>query len=313
MIKLDQFKVTAQQETDTFGAFQIGPLPRGYGHTLGNSLRRILLSSIPGAAVTAVKIDGVKHEYSTLDGLQEDIISILLRLKELAIKNYSEDPQIIRLKVKGKKGDLVKVTADDFELPSEVEIVDKDFELATLTKDVSLDMEITVESGEGYAYADEAKRKEIGIIPLDSVFSPVKLVRADVVPARVGQYTNLDQINIEITTNGTIKPSEALLQAANIYDEIANRLVDMLGGDSQLAQEQLKKESFEVQETEKVLVSDLNLSTRLTNALLNAGVTDLHDLSAHSRDEVANFRGMGKKSLTELDDIMAEHAVSFGK
>ncbi|KXK26205.1 MAG: DNA-directed RNA polymerase subunit alpha [candidate division WS6 bacterium OLB20] len=311
MIKLDQFKVTASNETETEGTFQIGPLPRGYGHTLGNSLRRILLSSIPGAAVTAVKIDGVKHEYSTLEGLQEDVITVLLKLKELALRVHSDDPQIIKLSVKGKKGDLLTIKASDFELPSDVELINGDLEVATLTKDVNLNMEVMVERGEGYAYADEGKRKEIGNIPVDSIFSPVKLVRVDVVPARVGQYTNLDQINLEITTNGVVRPSEALLTAGEIYDELANRLVDLLGGDSQLAQEQLQQEQMVDVEEEKILISELNLSTRLTNALLNAGITDLRDLSGHSRDEVANFRGMGKKSLTELDDVMEEHSVSF--
>lgn len=311
MIKLDQFKVKLVEENDTIGKFEIGPLPRGYGHTLANSLRRILLSSIPGAAVTAVKIGGVKHEYSTLEGLQEDVITLLLKLKELSLIVHSTEPQVMKLSVKGKKSGTTVVKASDLELPSDVEIINNDLELATLTKAVTLDLEITVEQGTGYARADENKRKEIGIIPIDSVFGPVKRVRVDIVQARVGQYTDLDQINLEILTNGTVKPSDSLLKAAEIYDEMANRLLDMLGGDSKLAEEMIKKEHEQFVEVEKILISDLNLSTRLTNALLNAGITDLNDLKTRSRDEVTNFRGMGKKSITELDDILKEHNISF--
>ena len=311
MIKLDQFRVKIVKDEDDFGSFEIGPLPRGYAHTLGNSLRRILLSSIPGAAVTAVKINGIKHEYSTLDGLQEDVIMLLLKLKELAIKIFSDEPQILKLSVKGKKSGLTVITAAELEIPSDIEILNKDLEIATLTKNSDLELEITVERGEGYSYADESKRKEIGIIPLDSNFSPVKRVKIQVTQARVGQYTNLDQVNLEIYTNGTIKPSEALLKSVEIYDEMANRLVDMLGGDSKLAEELIKQEQTNEVEEEKILISELNLSTRLTNALLNAGITDLRDLNGRSREEVANFRGMGKKSLTELEDIMTQHSFAF--
>jgi DNA-directed RNA polymerase subunit alpha len=311
MIKLDQFKVKVAKDEDKLGVFEIGPLPRGYGHTLGNSLRRVLLSSIPGAAVTAVKIDGVKHEYSTLEGLQEDIIILMLKLKELAIRMYSDDPQIMKLSAKGKKGGTTVITAKELELPSDIEILNPELELITLTKSTTVNMEITVEKGEGYRYADESKRKEIGIIPSDSNFSPVKRVKMEVVQARVGQYTNLDQVNLEVETDGTIKPFDAMLKASEIYDEMANRLVDMLGGDSKLAEEMIKQEQQKEVEEVKILISELNLSTRLTNALLNAGITDLKDLNGRSRNEVANFRGMGKKSLTELEEILGQHNFAF--
>lgn len=311
MIKLDQFKVKGTKESSDHGIFEIGPLPRGFGHTLGNSLRRILLSSINGGAVTAIKIDGIKHEYATLEGLQEDIITLVLKLKELAIKVYADEPQKIKLNVKGKKGEVLVVKASDLELPSAVEIINGDLEIATLTKDINLKVEITVENGVGYSLADEDKRKEIGVIPVDSIFSPVKRVKMDVVQARVGQYTDLDQVNLEIFTNGTITPRESLLKSAEIYDELANRLVNQLGGDAKLAEQLLEQEKQQEVKEEKVLVSDLNLSTRLTNALLNAGIADLRELKTKSRDEVINFRGMGKKSITELDQIMTDHNISF--
>lgn len=312
MIGLDQFKVTRVEEKDDYGVFEIGPLPKGYGYTISNSLRRILLSSIKGAAVTAVKIDGVKHEYTTLAGLQEDVITLILKLKDLAVKMEGEDKAVIKLSVKGKKNDTLTIKATDFDLPSNVEILNPELEIATLTADVSLNLEITVENGVGYAYPDEGKREELGTIPLDSIFSPVKRVKVDIGKSRVGQDTDLDLVRLEIFTNGTKTPIETLLGAAEIYDQIANRLVDLLGGDSaKLDAEMAQVETATAQEEVKILISELGLTTRLNNALLNAGITNLADLAKYSKDEVANFRGMGKKSLTELIEVMDKHNIKF--
>lgn len=314
MIGLDKFKITKEKEDSFSGVFKIGPLTKGYGITLGNTLRRILLSSIPGAAVTAVKIEGVKHEYSTLDGLQEDVVTLVLKLKELSIRLFTEEKRVLKLRVKGKKNSVLMVSASDFELPSDVEIVNSDLEIATLTSDLDLHLEITVEPGVGYAYPNEELREELGVIPVDGVFSPVKRVQVEVTKTRVGRDTDLDQIEMEIFTNGTIKPSESLLKAAEIFDSLANRLVDLLGGDSSILKDLPAGESeAEVKEEKKVLIGELNLSTRLNNALLNAGITNLNDLAKYQADEVANFRGMGKKSLSELQEIMAAHSIQFSK
>ncbi|MCA9383671.1 DNA-directed RNA polymerase subunit alpha [Candidatus Dojkabacteria bacterium] len=311
MISLDKFKVKLAEEDGNRALFEIGPLPRGFGYTLGNSIRRILLSSVSGSAVTAVKIDGVKHEYSTMEGVHDDIITILLKVKEIAVKIHDDGPHTIKLSVKGKKGSPLVVTAADFDLPSEVEVVNGDLEITTLTKDVDLTIELTVEKGTGYAYPDENKRKELGVMPIDSVFSPVKRVQLDVVQARLGQYTDLDQINLNVFTNGTMSPAEALLEAVEIFDHMANKLVDLLGGDSTLNQLPSEEEEVVEEEEEKILVSQLNLSTRLTNALLNAGISDLRDLRQRAREEVASFRGMGKKSMTELEELMLEKGLTF--
>jgi DNA-directed RNA polymerase subunit alpha len=312
MTGLDKFKITKEKEDDYKGVFKIGPLPKGYGVTLSNSLRRILLSSIPGAAVTAVKIDGVKHEYSTLEGLHEDIITLILKLKELSVRMFSEEKRVIKLHVKGKKNTVLTIKASDFDLPSDVEIVNTDLEIATLTSDLNLNCEVTVEAGVGYAYPNEELREEMGMIPIDSIFSPVKTVKVEVTKTRVGKDTNLDQVELTIVTNGTIKPSEALLKSAEIYDSLANRLVDSLGGDSAMLKEISASEQIEeVKEEKKILIGELNLSTRLNNALLNAGITNLNDLSKYKMDEVANFRGMGKKSLTELQEVMTTHNINF--
>ncbi|HLD03710.1 MAG TPA: DNA-directed RNA polymerase subunit alpha C-terminal domain-containing protein, partial [Candidatus Dojkabacteria bacterium] len=221
-------------------------------------------------------------------------------------------PRTLKLKINGKKGKVLVIKAADFEVPSDVEIVNQDLEIATLTKDVKLEIDMTVEAGSGYTYANESKRQEIGVIPVDSIFSPVKRVKVEVVKARVGQITNLDQINLEVYTNGAISPTEALLNAAEMYDRLSNRLVELLGGDpeSLKAEKALEVKEEEVKE-DKILISDLNLSTRLTNSLLNSGITDLRDLVKKNKEEVSNFRGMGKKSMTELEEIMENHGLSF--
>lgn len=311
MISLDKFKVKLIEESESVGKFQIGPLPRGYAYTLGNTLRRILLSSIPGAAVTSVAIDGIKHEYTSPEGVQDDIITLVLKLKDLAIKSYTDEPQVIELKVKGKKGEPLVVKASDFMLPSDVEIINGDLEITTLTSNVDFKMQLTVEQGVGYTHADEEKRKEIGVIPIDGIFSPVKRVQLDVTNARFGQYTDLDQINLEIYTNQTVTPSESLLKAAEIFDQMANKLVDLLGGDSSLNEIPHEVEQTLETKEEKIVVSQLNLSTRLTNALLNAGISDLRELKNRGREEVASFRGMGKKSMTELEEIIMDKGISF--
>lgn len=312
MISLDKFKVKVLKDDAGFGQVQIGPLPSGYGHTLGNTLRRILLSSVPGAAVTSIKIDGVKHEYTSMENVQEDVIFIILKLKNLAVRKYNEDSVTLTLNVKGKKDKVTVVTANDFDVPSDVEIINKDMEITTLTGDTSLKLEVVVETGIGYSYAEEERRKEIGVIPVDSAFSPIKRVDVNITKARLGEYTDLDQIDLDIYTNSTVSASEALLRAVEIYDEMANRLLSQFGGDPILAEEKITQEESAVEQIEdKILVSQLNLSTRLTNALLNSGISDLRGLAGLPREEVANFKGMGKKSMTELEEVMSDKGLMF--
>lgn len=310
MISLDKFNVSVVKDEDKYSHIEVGPLPKGYGHTIANSLRRILLSSIPGAAVIGVKIDGVKHEYTTLSGVKDDVLSLVLNLKNLAVINHSEETQVLKLDVKGKG----EVKASDIELTGEVEIKNTDLVITNLADDKSkLKAEIYVGSGVGYALPDDNLRKEIGFIPLDSVYSPVSRVQTKIVPARVGQNTDLDKIEFHIYTDSTITGVDALLKSAEIYDEIANRLVDQLGGDSLLAEEMIKQEEPEEEEKPKILVAELGLSTRLTNSLLNSGITDLNDLEGRSMDEVVDFKGMGKKSLSELIEIMQEHDLKLSE
>jgi DNA-directed RNA polymerase subunit alpha len=312
MISLDKFKVTVVKDEEYFSKVEIGPLPKGYGQTIGNSLRRMLLSSIPGAAVIGMKIDGVKHEYDTIAGIQEDILQILLNVKQLSVVSHSDEVQVLKLDVKGNKSGAKEVKASDLQLTGEVEIKNPDHVITTLADEkASIKAEIYVGSGVGYAYSDESLRKEIGMMPLDSVYSPVKRVTMNIGQARVGQDTDLDKVELDIYTNGTVSGVDALLKAAEIYDEIANRLVDLLGGDSLAAEEKIKQETEEVEEKPKILVADLGLSTRLTNSLLNSGITDLNQLDDKNIDELLGFRGMGKKSLDELLEVMQEHEIPF--
>ena len=312
MIGLEKFKIVKVSEDNFTGVFKIGPLPSGYGYTISNSVRRILLSSIPGAAIIGVRIGGVKHEYSSLDGLQEDVMTLLLKLKQIAFKSSEKGRQIVKLAVKGKKGKTLEVKASDFDLPSGVEIINGDIQIATLTQDVNLTMELIIENGVGYSYPGEELREEVGTIPMDSLFSPVKRVQVEVTKTRVGQDTDLDQIEMTIVTNGAITPAESLLKAAEIYDNIANQLVDLLGGDSKLLQETTEIiKAEETKEEKKILIGELNLSTRLNNALLNAGITNLSDIAKYKADEVISFRGMGKKSLTELEEVLTANNIKF--
>jgi len=311
MLELDKFKLKKVKEENGFGEFEIGPLPKGFGHTIANSIRRILLSSIEGAAVTSVKLNGVEHEYTSLDGIQDDILAVLLRLKELALVVHTEDEVVLKLKKQGKKGEVVEVRASDIDANADVEIINKDLLITTLGNEkAKIECEIHVKRGIGYQFADESVRKEIGNLPIDSYYNPVMRVEVNISQARVGQRTDYDLITLEITTNKTKTPSEALLEAFEIYDIIANRLVNLAGGDA----EALESETAPVEEKkeeEKILISEVNISTRLTNSLLNSGITTLNELDNKAVDEVLGFRGMGRKSFEELKEILSDFGFSL--
>jgi DNA-directed RNA polymerase subunit alpha len=311
MFALDKIKITTAQESDTKGRFLIGPLPQGYGHTVGNSLRRILLTSISGAAITSVKIKGVTHEYATYEGLDRDVLKFVLGLKNIAVKSHSSDPVVLKLNVKGKAGETRMVTAGDFEKNPDIEIANPDLELAVLTKNTTLDVEVTIEKGIGYSYADEAKRAEAGVIPIDVIYSPVKHVNLIINETRVGQQTNLDEIELIINTNGAVKPSETLFESFEIYDLIANRLVNSFGGDSENNSLDTPITEEVAEEPKKISVSQQGLSTRLMNSLLNSGISDLNSLEGRSRNEVLNFKGMGKKSFDELMEIIEKFDIKL--
>jgi DNA-directed RNA polymerase subunit alpha len=320
MISLHEFTIKKSEDKDNSSLFEIGPLPTGYGHTLGNILRRILTSSVPGAAVTAVKIDGVQHEYSGLAGVSEDILPVLLSLKNVIFLMKTEEPVTLKLSAQGAKGKVVEVTAGDMEKNSDVEVVNKDYVITKITDEkTKFNIEVRVERGIGYRLPDENVRQEIGMLPVDAIFSPVKLVKIEVVPTRVGQKTDLDQLNLYVQTNGSLTPADALNIASNILDEMSNNFVkqtqDMISGKVitslpvESTEQPVQEDSEE--EVSPVFVSDLNLSTRLTNALLRAGFDDLRKLEGFTEEEVANIRGMGEKSLEELLKTLKKHEINL--
>ena len=219
-------KVVIKEEKENFGLFEISPLPRGYGNTLGNALRRILYSSLKGTGITQVKIAGVEHEYSTIEGVKEDMVDVILNLKQVKFKTNLDEVFTCKISAKGKK----EVKASDIEISGDLEVVNKDLHIATLTDASSkLDMELTVESGIGYKSVDENSRKEIGLIPLDCDFSPIEKISLSVEQARKGQETDLDAVLIGVTTDGSITPKDALIESAKIMQEFAGKVMIAMG------------------------------------------------------------------------------------
>lgn len=284
------------------------PLERGFGYTLGNALRRILLSSMPGCAVTEVKIDGVLHEYSTLEGAQEDVIEILLNVKSLALRMHGRDQVTLKL---DKKGPGV-VAAADIALEHDVEVVNPNHLIATLTKSVSLNMELTVTRGRGYqpvaVRTGEQQTNTIGVMQLDASYSPVRRVSYTVENARVEQRTDLDKLVLDIETNGTIDPEEAVRRAANILQDQISIFFELKSPDT-------RREERKEPEMDPLLlrpVDDLELTVRSANCLKAENIFYIGDLIQRSEFELLKTPNLGKKSLTEIKDVLAQHGLSLG-
>lgn len=311
MLDLNNFFIKKVSEADGYGEFIIGPLPRGYGHTLGNSIRRILLSSLSGAAITSVKIAGVDHEYSVLPGMQDDVLTFILKLKNVVIRSYSDDPVRVKLEVNAKKGETLTVTAGDIQADASIEIINKDYEITTITDGGKLSAELIIEKGRGYRSADLGERGEIGLLPVDAIFSPVEVVRLKIGNARVGHRTDYDQIELHIHTNNAITPTESLKEAFEIYQTVTNRLAELVDGNMNGSEDSTLAEKEGERETELsgsgLLIKDLKLSTRLRNALINSAITDLRVLEGKSKEELLEIRGMGQKSADELTQIMKDN------
>jgi DNA-directed RNA polymerase subunit alpha len=280
----------------------IEPLDRGFGITLGNALRRVLLSSIPGAAVTYVKIDTVLHEFSTIPGVVEDTVDLLLNLKGLPLKLNTDDPKVLTLNVNGAK----EVTAGDISPDADVEILQPDYHIATMTKkDAKLSMEIGVEKSRGYVTADRQKNIEhmIGLIPMDSIFSPIRKVNFTVDDTRVGQSVDFDRLTLEIETNGSITPDDALSEAANIFTDQLALFIDF-------STEEKPVPTAPASEWD-VPVETLNLSVRSFNCLKRAGISKVSELLDMTEDEIFKMRNFGKKSLDEIKQVLEERGLSL--
>lgn len=297
--------------TDTYGKFVAEPFEKGYGITLGNSLRRILLSSIEGSAVTSVKIDGARHEYSTVTGVMETVSEVILNVKKLVLRSHSKVPKTIYIRAE-KKGEI---TGADIICDETIEILNPDLHIATLTQDTHFYMEMEVAKGRGYVPADMNKTEvqAVDTIPVDSVFTPIKKVNFFVENTRVGQRTDYDKLIIEIWTNGGINPKEAILYGSNILQ----RHLDVFVSYGQLPEEEEEEEEISAEEQAlydklRLPISELELSVRSANCLKDANIKSIAELVKKTESELLTFRNFGKKSLTEINDLLKVMSLNLG-
>jgi DNA-directed RNA polymerase subunit alpha len=297
--------------TDVYGKFVAEPFERGYGVTIGNSLRRVLLSSLEGAAVTTIKVDGVSHEFGTLPGIVEDMTEIVLNIKSLVLRSHTRAPKTLRIEIDEKKA----ITARDIITDDTVEIINPDLHICTLTKNVPFRMELEVQKGRGYVPADRNKKdgQPIGVIAIDSIFTPVKRVNFHVEDTRVGQMTDYDKLILEVWTNGSIGPKDAMLYASNIFQRHLDVFVNFGKlPDEDTATEASDDKSDELYKRLGQPVSELELSVRSANCLREAHIKTIGELVKKSEMEMLKYRNFGKKSLTEINNILKEMGLGFG-
>ena len=304
------FKITEYVENSNYGKFELEPLERGFGTTIGNALRRVMLSNLPGSAIVAVKIDGVMHEFQTIEGVYEDVTQIILNLKSIVVKLNSEEDKVLRLYVDEER----TVTAADIQVDEDVEIINKDQVIATLSKGGKLDMELIVANGRGYVPSNENKKyienQKIGFIPIDALYSPIERISYEIDNARVGQDASYDKLIMEVFTNGSIRPEEAMALAAKIMIEHLNIVTNLseiadVTGIMNAKQEDSKLKKLETS------IDDLDFSVRAYNCLKRAGVNTLGDLTSKSEVEMMKIRNLGKKSLKEVIDKIKDMGLRF--
>lgn len=302
--------VSSSKGDDTHRVFTIAPLPPGYGMTLGNALRRVLLSSLPGAAITAVRVSGVQHEYTTMKGITESILDLTLNLKQVQLRKHSKEPTILTVSVKGPR----TVTAQDLHVSADVEILNPTLAICTLNKGAELEMELTVEKGVGYITAAERNKKQNnpGLIHIDAVFSPVERVRYDVQASRVGQRTDLDKLVLEIVTNGSLTAEEALRFASQLLQSYFQYFgseqkvePEFMADFTRTHEEHIVEATTSPAKESYTPIEILNLSPRTLNALINAGVGSIEQLTKCTEATLTNFRGFGTKALTEVQAALA--------
>lgn len=312
MIEIEKPKIETVEisEDSKFGRFVVEPLERGYGTTLGNSLRRILLSSLPGAAVTSIQIDGVLHEFSTVEGVVEDVASIILNIKKLALKIYSDEEKVIEIDVKGDG----TVTAADITHDSDVEILNPDLYIATIANNGHLRMRMYARRGRGYTPADQNKREDlpIGVIPIDSIYTPVSRVNFQVENTRVGQNSDFDKLSLDVWTDGSIGPKEAISLGAKILTEHLNIFVG-LTNEAQTAEIMVEKEEDQKEKVLEMTIEELDLSVRSYNCLKRAGINTVLELANKSEDDMMKVRNLGRKSLEEVKAKLEELGLGLRK
>ena len=313
MIEMEKPRIerVEKSEDGRYARFEVEPLERGYGITLGNSLRRVLLSSLPGAAATSVKIDGVLHEFSTVPGVKEDVTEIILNVKRIIAKIESDEPVVVTVDASGE----CEVTAGDIKCPESVEIINKDLHIATLSEGAHLVMEIAMQKGRGYVTSEKNKenmQNVIGVIPVDSIYSPIDKVNYNVTNTRVGQVTDYDKLTIEIFADGTIAPEEALSLSAKIINDHMNLFIDLAEG-VKSQDIMVEKEDNKKNKVLELTIEELDLSVRSFNCLKRAGINTVEDLASKSEGEMMRVRNLGKKSLEEVVNKLASLGFAFSK
>ena len=307
------FEVQEYVESENYGKFVLSPLERGFGTTIGNALRRVLLSSLPGAAVFSIKVDGVYHEFTSIPGVREDVSMIILQLKQLVMKIEDDEVYTLQISAKGP----CTITAGDIICPAQVEVINKDLEIAHLEKDVTLEMELKAKNGRGYISADLNKQlnqgssQGIGTVFTDSIYTPVEKVAYNVEPTRVGEDVKYDAVTLEVWTDGSINPQKAIAMAAKILIDH----LDIVAGinDEVLQMDEVLKEGNTEQPSkgQQMMIEDLDLSVRSYNCLKRAGIQTVDELTQKTEDEMMRVRNLGKKSLKEVKDKLIELGLGF--
>ena len=310
MIEFEKPNIHKVEETDNYGKFVVEPLERGYGTTLGNSLRRVLIASLPGAAITSMQIDGVLHEFSTVEGVTEDVTQIILNLKKVSLKLDSEDQKNLELDVKGP----AEVTASDIQGDNEVTILNPDLHIATVADGAELHIKLTADKGRGYLSANDNKARmddlAIGVLPIDSIYTPIERVNYTVENARVGQRNDYDKLTLDVWTDGSLTPTEAVSLGAKILTEHLAMFVD-LTEIAQNAQVMVEKEETHKEKMLEMTIEELDLSVRSYNCLKRAGINTVKELTDRTVSDMMNVRNLGQKSLEEIKLKLNDLGVSF--
>lgn len=309
-IEKPRIEILELNEDESYGKFMVEPLERGYGTSLGNSLRRVLLSSLPGAAVSSIKIQGVLHEFSTIPGVLEDVPEIILNIKGLAAKVFTDEPVTLRIEAQGPQ----EITAGDIITGADVEIVNTDHHIATINEDGNLYMELELVKGRGYLVAERNKKEgqPVGVIPVDSSFTPVKKVNFQVENTRVGQITNYDRLVLEVWTDGTMEPEEATSLGAKILTEHLNLFIGLTEHVNEV-EIMVEKEEDKKEKVLEMTVEELDLSVRSYNCLKRAAINTVEELIEKTEEDMMKVRNLGKKSLEEVQEKLAELGLGLKK
>ena len=305
LITHKDLKIKTISEDKIKGVFEFDPLPKGYGYTLGNTLRRVLLTSMEGAAITQIKVEGANHQFSTIKGVKEDLVEIILNLKQVKLKKHSANPEVAVIKATGPG----EVTAKDIETTSDVEIMNKDQHIATLAdKKTKLNIELIVESGVGYSPMEERQSSKVGVIIIDALFSPVVRATIEIEETRAGGRTDLDKLILTVETDGSIKPSTAVYKSSGILSEFFGELAKW---EEAVEEEEVTEEISTVanDHMKDIAVEELPLQTRTINALKKAGVETLDELSKKTEEDLSDIKNLGEKSITEINKLLKKEGL----